>query len=250
MQKNNISTNRGALLKELEWRHSDFHSMKGLFSADSLRYLWKRATWQAVIQFDKVGKRAIDIVVSSTALILLMPVFILVALSIKWHDRGSILFWQTRVGYRGREFKFPKFRSMVANAEAIKSQLMSQNQHKEGITFKIKQDPRITPIGRLIRKTSIDELPQLLCVLKGDMSLVGPRPSLPQEVQQYSLEQRRRLDAKPGLTCFWQVEGRGDIPFSQQVVLDVRYINCHSLWLDMVLLVKTVPAVILGKGAY
>lgn len=250
MQKKNISTNRSALLKELEWRHSDFYSMKALFSADSLRYLWKRATWQAVIQFDKVGKRAIDIAVSSMALILLMPLFILVALSIKWNDRGPILFWQTRVGYRGREFKFPKFRSMVANAEAIKSQLMSQNQHKEGITFKIKQDPRITPIGRLIRKTSIDELPQLLCVLKGDMSLVGPRPSLPQEVQQYSLEQRRRLDAKPGLTCFWQVEGRGDIPFSQQVVLDVRYINSHSLWLDMVLLVKTVPAVIIGKGAY
>lgn len=139
---------------------------------------------------------------------------------------------------------------MVANAEAVKAQLMAQNQHKEGVTFKMKKDPRITPIGRFIRKTSIDELPQLYSVLIGDMSLVGPRPPVPQEVRQYNLLQRRRLDAKPGLTCFWQVEGRGDIPFTQQVELDIRYINSQSFWLDIWLLLKTVPAVLLGKGAY
>jgi lipopolysaccharide/colanic/teichoic acid biosynthesis glycosyltransferase len=139
---------------------------------------------------------------------------------------------------------------MVTNAESIKKSLMTQNKHEEGVTFKIKADPRITPIGRFIRKTSIDELPQLLCILKGDMSLVGPRPSLPQEVMLYSLKDRRRLDIKPGLTCFWQVGGRSDIPFSQQVVLDVMYIDSQSIFLDIKLLLKTIPAVIFGRGAY
>jgi lipopolysaccharide/colanic/teichoic acid biosynthesis glycosyltransferase len=169
---------------------------------------------------------------------------------VKLHDRGPILFWQQRVGQWGREFPFPKFRSMVVNAEALKASLMAQNEHKNGVTFKMKRDPRITPIGGFMRKTSIDELPQLLCVLSGDMSLVGPRPPVPQEVARYTLADRRRLDVKPGLTCYWQVEGRGDIGFAQQVDLDVRYVNSQSFWLDLLLLLKTVPAVLVGKGAY
>jgi lipopolysaccharide/colanic/teichoic acid biosynthesis glycosyltransferase len=139
---------------------------------------------------------------------------------------------------------------MVVNAEALKDTLLSQNVHKEGVTFKMKKDPRVTWIGGIIRKLSIDELPQLWCVLKGDMSLVGPRPPVPREVAQYSLADRRRLDVTPGLTCIWQVSGRGDIPFPQQVELDVQYIQSQSFWLDIKLLLKTIPAVLLGKGAY
>jgi lipopolysaccharide/colanic/teichoic acid biosynthesis glycosyltransferase len=139
---------------------------------------------------------------------------------------------------------------MVKNAEDLKNGLLAQNHHADGVTFKIKKDPRITPIGRFIRKTSIDELPQLWCVLMGDMSLVGPRPQLPNEVLKYSLAQRRRLDIKPGLTSFWQIEGRGDIPFSRQADLDIQYVDSQSIILDILLIIKTVPAVLLGKGAY
>jgi lipopolysaccharide/colanic/teichoic acid biosynthesis glycosyltransferase len=139
---------------------------------------------------------------------------------------------------------------MVLNAEQLKDQLLAHNDHLDGVTFKMKKDPRVTWIGQIIRKLSIDELPQLWCVLKGEMSLVGPRPPVSREVAQYSLADRRRLDVIPGLTCTWQVSGRGDIPFPEQVALDVDYIESHSIWLDIVLLFKTVPAVLLGKGAY
>lgn len=198
-----------------------------------------------------VAKRGMDIVLSFIALTLLAPLFLLIALAIKLYDGGPVLFWQTRVGKDGAEFPFPKFRSMVVNAEALRVQLEAANQHgAQGVTFKMRQDPRITPVGRLLRKLSLDEMPQFWCVLKGDMSLVGPRPALPKEVARYSESDRRRLGAMPGLTCIWQVEGRGDIPFPQQVELDVRYIETQSFWLDLVLLVKTVPAVLKGKGAY
>src|SRR5262249_44370183 len=160
----------------------------------------------------------------------------LVALAIKLTDWGPVLFWQIRVGRWGREFPFPKFRSMVRNAEALKEKLLTQNDHGNSVTFKMKRDPRVTTIGRIIRKLSIDELPQLWCVLKGDMSLVGPRPPVRSEVEKYTLADRRRLDAKPGLTCIWQVSGRGDIGFSKQVELDVQYIESQSLWLDFKLL--------------
>jgi lipopolysaccharide/colanic/teichoic acid biosynthesis glycosyltransferase len=216
----------------------------------SFRLAWKRNAWLFVIFGGRALKRLMDVVAASLMLVALSPLLIVVALWVKLYDGGSILFWQTRVGQWGREFPFPKFRSMVANAEALKASLMAQNEHKNGVTFKMKRDPRITPIGAFIRKASIDELPQLLCVLSGDMSLVGPRPPVPSEVARYTLADRRRLDAKPGLTCFWQVEGRGDIAFDQQVDLDVRYINSQSVWLDIWLLLKTVPAVLLGKGAY
>jgi lipopolysaccharide/colanic/teichoic acid biosynthesis glycosyltransferase len=175
---------------------------------------------------------------------------LLTALLIKLTDRGPVLFWQARVGKWGRVFPFPKFRSMVVDAEARQKELMSDNQHGDGVTFKIRRDPRVTWIGRIIRKTSIDELPQLWCVLKGDMSLVGPRPPLEKEVARYTLADRRRLDATPGITCIWQVSGRSDIPFPQQVELDVEYIEKQSIGEDLRLLIKTIPAVITGRGAY
>jgi lipopolysaccharide/colanic/teichoic acid biosynthesis glycosyltransferase len=143
-----------------------------------------------------------------------------------------------------------KFRSMVMNADALKDKLLTQNQMQGGVTFKMKNDPRITRIGKWIRKFSIDEVPQLWNVMSGDMSLVGPRPPVPREVREYSIEDRQRLLAKPGLTCFWQVAGRSEIDFAGQVRLDVEYIRSKSVWLDFMLLLKTIPAVLLGKGAY
>ncbi len=196
-------------------------------------------------------KRAMDIVVSAVALILLSPLFLILAVAIRLQDGGPALFWQNRVGLWGREFRFPKFRSMVPNAEQLKQQLAAANQHGDtGITFKIKRDPRITPIGAVIRKLSLDELPQLWCVLIGDMSLVGPRPPVPSEVARYALSDRRRLDVKPGLTCIWQVSGRSELSFEHQVKLDAEYIDSHSILLDLTLLLKTIPAIITGRGAY
>lgn len=218
--------------------------------ARRLRFWQKKYAWIVVVGGAKVVKRTIDIVVSATMLICLFPVFLAVGLSIKLTDGGPMLFWQTRVGRWGREFPFPKFRSMVVNAEQLKESIADQSHHEESVTFKMKRDPRVTWIGRIIRKVSIDELPQLWCVLKGEMSLVGPRPPIPSEVDQYSLADRRRLDAVPGLTCIWQVSGRGDIPFPEQVELDVQYIESQSLWLDIKLLLQTIPAVLLGRGAY
>ena len=215
-----------------------------------LRYLRKRYMWLGVVYGAKALKRAVDILGSLTLLVLGSPVFFMIATLIKLTDRGPILFWQTRVGVRGREFPFPKFRSMVTNAEELKQKLLAENDHGDSVTFKMKNDPRVTWIGRIIRKTSLDELPQLWCVLKGEMSLVGPRPPVPQEVEQYSLADRRRLEAIPGLTCFWQVMGRGSIPFDEQVELDVKYIESQSLWLDIKLLFQTIPAVLFGRGAY
>jgi lipopolysaccharide/colanic/teichoic acid biosynthesis glycosyltransferase len=195
-------------------------------------------------------KRAMDIVVSLVALIVLSPLLLVIAIAIRLQDGGPALFWQNRVGLWGREFRFPKFRSMVTGAEQQRMKLAAENQHGAGITFKIKRDPRITWIGGILRKLSIDELPQLWCVLRGDMSLVGPRPPLPDEVVRYALSDRRRLDVKPGLTCIWQVSGRSELCFEQQVRLDAKYIESHSILLDISLLLKTIPAIITGRGAY
>jgi lipopolysaccharide/colanic/teichoic acid biosynthesis glycosyltransferase len=216
-----------------------------------LRYWRKRYAWMTVIGGTRLLKRAMDVVFSLAALFLLFPFFVVVGLLIKLTDGGPVFFVQRRVGQFGEEFPFPKFRSMLVNAEALKDKLLQQSDHgDQSITFKMKRDPRVTWIGRLIRRASIDELPQFWCVLKGDMSLVGPRPPVPREVELYTLADRRRLDVRPGLTCIWQVSGRGDIPFDQQVQLDVRYIESQSLWVDLKLLFLTVPAVFLGKGAY
>ncbi len=216
-----------------------------------IRLSWKLYSWSFAIGGAKLAKRLVDVSTSAAALIALAPLFLLVAALIRRHDQGPILFWQKRVGRWGREFDFPKFRSMRVDAEALKDALITQNDHaKSSLTFKMKRDPRVTPIGRFIRKVSIDELPQLLCVLKGEMSLVGPRPPVPREVASYTLADRRRLDVTPGLTCIWQVSGRGDIPFDRQVALDVQYIQSHSLRFDLMLILKTIPAVLTGRGAY
>jgi lipopolysaccharide/colanic/teichoic acid biosynthesis glycosyltransferase len=214
------------------------------------RFLRKRFSWSLVVAGARFVKRLVDVVAAAGLLVALSPLFGLVALCIKLTDGGPVFFRQTRVGRWGREFPFPKFRSMVVNAERLKDSLLTVSDHGQGVTFKMKRDPRITTIGRIIRKLSIDELPQLWCVLKGDMSLVGPRPPVPREVALYTLADRRRLDVIPGLTCIWQVSGRADIPFDRQVELDVAYIQSQSFWVDVKLLLKTIPAVLLGRGAY
>ena len=209
-----------------------------------------RLAWNLSRRAGGIAKRAVDVFVAGCVLAAALPVMVLAAVLIKATDGGPVLFWQTRVGKWGRVFRFPKFRSMVVNAEALQQQIMSANLHGDGVTFKLRRDPRITWIGRILRKTSIDELPQLWCVLRGEMSLVGPRPALEKEVARYSLDDRRRLDAIPGLTCIWQVSGRSEIPFPQQVRMDAEYIERQSLREDFRLLLKTIPAVITGRGAY
>ncbi len=215
-----------------------------------LRLQAKLLLWKAVIFFAHGLKRVLDVVVSGTALIAAAPLFLVVAYLIKREDGGPVFFQQQRVGYRGKLFPMWKFRSMVLNAEEIKAQLLSQNEMQGGVIFKMKDDPRITKIGRFIRKYSIDELPQLWNVFVGQMSLVGPRPPVPKEVELYSAEDRQRLLAKPGLTCIWQVSGRSEIDFAGQVQLDLAYIRSASIWTDIKLLFATIPAVLLGKGAY
>jgi lipopolysaccharide/colanic/teichoic acid biosynthesis glycosyltransferase len=196
------------------------------------------------------SKRAMDIVLASIGLLLLSPVFLIVAVLIKLTSRGPVSFVQTRVGRGGKEFNCYKFRSMVANAEEMQQELGAQNQHVDDRTFKMRRDPRVTTIGQCLRKTSIDELPQLLNVLKGEMSIVGPRPPLPREVARYQRHELRRLDVLPGLTCIWQVCGRGDVPFPKQVEMDIAYVEQQSLLLDLKLIAMTIPAVVCGKGAY
>jgi exopolysaccharide biosynthesis polyprenyl glycosylphosphotransferase len=209
----------------------------------------KRVSWTCVVFGAEFIKRFIDVLISAMALVLLSPLFAFVALLIKLEDRGPVFFGQRRVGKWGREFKMFKFRSMSVDAEARFQTVLEQNSHASGVTFKLKNDPRITKIGKWLRKFSIDEFPQFYNVLIGDMSLVGPRPPVPREVAMYSPADRRRLEVTPGLTCFWQIGGRADIDFPEQVQLDVQYIESQSFWLDMKILLKTVPAVLLGRGA-
>ena len=215
-----------------------------------LRLHAKLWVWKTVLFLSHGLKRALDIVGASAAIMGAFPIFAGTALLIKREDGGPIFFRQNRVGYHGKLFPMWKFRSMVVNADAVKEQLKSQNEMTGGVIFKMKDDPRITKVGKVIRKYSIDELPQFWNVLVGDMSLVGPRPPLPREVAEYSAEDRQRLLAKPGITCLWQVSGRSEIDFSGQVRLDLAYIHSSSVWIDLKLLFLTIPAVLLGKGAY
>ncbi|ENH98101.1 priming glycosyltransferase [Gracilibacillus halophilus YIM-C55.5] len=195
-------------------------------------------------------KRMMDICLSIIGLILLSPIFIITAILIKIEDpKGPILFNQNRVGKLEKQFKMYKFRSMVSNAEELKLRLLDQNE-AEGPVFKIKDDPRVTKVGRFIRKTSIDELPQLINVLKGQMSLVGPRPPLPDEVAQYNTYEKQRLLVKPGLTCYWQVSGRSNLGFEEWVELDVKYIEERNLLLDIKLIFKTFIVLFGSKDAY
>jgi lipopolysaccharide/colanic/teichoic acid biosynthesis glycosyltransferase len=211
---------------------------------------WKRLMWRWVIGGAHVTKRTLDLIGSCVALVLLSPLFAGIALLIKLEDGGPILFRQVRVGRHGREFLMLKFRSMRVDAEARLQELLAKNKHQVGVTFKIKNDPRMTVVGRWIRRFSFDELPQFWNVFRGDMSLVGPRPPVPREVALYSLADRRRLAVKPGLTCIWQISGRAEIDFPGQVQLDVRYIESRSFWQDVRIICKTVPAILSGTGAY
>lgn len=193
-------------------------------------------------------KRVFDIVVSSFALLLMSPLLLITGIAIKLNSNGPVFFTQTRCGLNGRKFMLYKFRSMFMNSDMKKKELARANE-MDGPVFKMKRDPRVTPVGRFIRKFSIDELPQLLNILKGDMSVVGPRPPLPAEVELYEYWQRRRLSLRPGLTCIWQVSGRNKISFKKWMEMDLRYIDNWSLWLDLKLFVKTFFVVIFGYGA-
>ena len=195
-------------------------------------------------------KRNLDIAIAGSALLALSPLLLATITLIKLESPGAAFFSQIRVGKNGKTFTMWKFRSMYVDAEARKAELERDNEMSGGVLFKMKNDPRITRIGRFIRKFSIDELPQIWNVLCGDMSIVGPRPAIPNEVEQYSLQDRQRLRLKPGITCIWQVSGRSDIPFKQQVELDRRYISQTSLMTDITLILKTIPAVITAKGSY
>lgn len=214
-----------------------------------LRFTIKKVMWITVVEGSRALKRGVDIISALIGLLLFSPVFAITALLIKLEDGGPAVFASDRAGKWGKKFKMYKFRSMVMGAEDMKEELLPQNE-TGGVIFKMKTDPRITKVGRLIRKLSIDELPQLYNVLKGDMSLVGPRPHPPKEVELYTLTDRRRLELIPGITCFWQVSGRSDINFDTQVRLDIQYIESQSFWGDIKLLLKTIPAVLSGKGAY
>jgi lipopolysaccharide/colanic/teichoic acid biosynthesis glycosyltransferase len=227
---------RVAKIPARSWRRTRRRSERTLHAAREKTY--------------RIAKRAFDLSFAAALLLLSSPLLLLIAAAIKLTDGGPVLFWQKRVGMWGQTFDFPKFRSMVLGADKIVDALRDHNHHGDSITFKIKRDPRVTWVGRLIRRFSLDEFPQLWCVVRGQMSLVGPRPALPREVSYYTQEHRRRLSVRPGLTCIWQVSGRADVPFDRQVQMDVEYVESHNFWLDLRLVASTVPAVITGRGAY
>lgn len=200
------------------------------------------------LKFYEICKRGIDIIGAGSGLLLLSPVIAIVACAVKFTSKGPIFFSQKRVGKNGQLFDMYKFRSMVVNAEELKEKLAHQNE-MSGPMFKMKDDPRVTKVGKFIRKTSLDELPQLWNVLKGDMSLVGPRPSLPKEVKQFEKWMYKRLTVKPGLTCYWQVSGRNNIDFEDWMKLDCRYVDERNLWIDIKLIFKTVGVLFGDKNA-
>ncbi|MGI6706288.1 MAG: sugar transferase [Clostridia bacterium] len=196
-----------------------------------------------------VVKRLMDIFISIIGMIVLSPVFMLTALAIKVESKGPVLFRQVRTGKNGKEFVMLKFRSMVMNAEELLTKLKTLNE-LDGPAFKIKDDPRVTRVGEFIRRTSIEELPQLFNVLVGDMSIVGPRPPIPHEVAEYTPYQMQRLLVKPGITCLWQISGRSNLSFKKWMELDLKSIQERSLWLDIKIMVKTIPVVLKSDGAY
>ena len=222
------------LLKQLQIEEFDGKNIVTLFREQMLLHL--------------LAKRVTDIAVSLASLVLLSPVMLVAAVAIKLTSPGPVFFVQERVGMNKRRFPLYKFRSMVANAEQARAELGALNE-MDGPVFKIRNDPRITPIGRLLRRTSIDELPQLFNVLRGQMSLVGPRPPLPNEVDEYEWMYRKRLSIKPGVTCIWQVRGRNNASFKQWMEWDREYIENWSLWLDLKILLQTIPVVLLCRGA-
>ncbi len=197
----------------------------------------------------RAAKRAMDLVLGSLLLLLFLPVIVVLVVAIRLDSPGPAIFTQTRVGRDGTTFRLLKFRSMQQGAEGQREELEVLNECT-GPVFKIRDDPRVTRVGRVMRRLSFDELPQLINVVMGQMSLVGPRPPLPTEVAVYSDRHRRRLLVKPGLTCIWQTSGRSDLGFEEWVDLDIQYIETWTLWLDVKLLLRTLPAVVSGRGAY
>jgi exopolysaccharide biosynthesis polyprenyl glycosylphosphotransferase len=223
--------------KRAQLRQSDFAGIPLIIFQTSVAKEWQL-----------FFKRYFDLFISFFAVLILSPVFIITAIGIKLTSRGPIFFRQVRSGMNGRKFVVYKFRSMIVGAEVRKRELQRQNEMR-GPVFKMKRDPRITRFGRFIRRFSIDELPQLFNVLRGNMSLVGPRPPLPTEVEMYESWQRRRLSMKPGITCIWQVSGRNKIDFDRWMEMDLQYIDNFSLWLDFKILVRTIFVVLTGYGA-
>jgi len=230
---------------------ADIFNLKKLRSrADSIAGRQHIATYRPRPEgWPMVAKRALDLAGSGVLLVLLSPLLALVALLIRRTSKGPVFFLQERVGYNKRTFKIYKFRTMVPDAEKLQAGLEEQNE-AGGPVFKIKEDPRITPIGKFLRRSSIDELPQLINVFKGDMSLVGPRPLPVRDYQGFNEDwQRRRFSVRPGITCLWQVTGRSSITFDQWMRLDLQYLDEWSFWLDLKILARTVPAVLKGSGA-
>jgi exopolysaccharide biosynthesis polyprenyl glycosylphosphotransferase len=232
-----------------------FHLQSDVLSFDGLNPRMSTLNRQYFLSFRNTPenylafmvKRGLDYLIATTVLILTAPVMAIISLLIKLEDGGPIFFTQTRVGKHGRHFKCLKFRTMVPNAESLKEKLMDLNE-QDGPVFKIKDDPRITQIGKFLRKTSIDEFPQFINVLMGDMSVVGPRPPVPDEVKQYKRSLTRRLSINPGITCTWQVSGRNNIPFDKWMEMDLHYIDNWSLKLDFIIMMKTFKVIFSGNG--
>lgn len=205
-------------------------------------YREKRAVYKLI-------KRLMDVLLSAAALLVLSPVFLITAVVIKCEDRGPVFFVQQRAGKDMKPFSIYKFRSMYVNADEKMAEMMKHNE-QTGHAFKIKDDPRITRVGKVIRRFSIDELPQLINIIKGDMSIVGPRPILTFQMEACSPYERQRLVVKPGLTCYWQIGGRADVTWEEWVELDLDYIEDMGLWTDLKMILRTVPVVFSGDGAY
>ncbi|MFZ5918248.1 MAG: sugar transferase [Chloroflexota bacterium] len=238
--------------QDLQQQILDMYDDRGLRTSNfwrRLRFVLTVTSWIVLTRFKRSLKRAFDFLAALILLLGLSPLMLLTALAVKLDSPGPVFFKQIRVGKWGRTFGCYKFRSMYTDAEERKKELMAFNE-ADGPVFKMKNDPRITRVGRIIRKLSIDELPQLFNVLKGEMSLVGPRPPVPGEVAQYEYDQRRRLDAVPGITGLQQVSGRSDMDFDRWVALDVQYIEQQSFLYDIKILLKTIPAVLFSRGAY
>ena len=241
---NHAPDDRNRMIEKLHGRYA-----VGSAPAARFRYWRKKLLWRAVIGGSLALKRLLDLIGAVFGLVVFAPIFALTALCILIEDGPPVLYKQIRVGRRGKPFAMYKFRSMVKNAESLKDELVGQNE-SGGVIFKIRRDPRITKVGRIVRKLSIDELPQFWNVFTGAMSLVGPRPPVPGEVRQYGVDHLYRLEVKPGITCLWQIKGRSELTFEQQVALDRQYIESRSFLLDLVILLKTIPAVLSGRGAY
>jgi lipopolysaccharide/colanic/teichoic acid biosynthesis glycosyltransferase len=216
----------------------------------SLRRAYTRA-YLSLLALGPAVRRAIDVCTTGLGLLVLSPLLTLVAVAIRIDSKGPLFFAQERIGEHGRRFKMWKFRTMVVNADALKDQLAKQcATATDGVRFKMVRDPRVTRVGAVLRKFSIDELPQLFNVLRGDMTLLGPRPAIWREVARYDKRALRRLEVKPGLTCLWQVSGRSDLSFAQQVELDLEYVDRVQPKDELRIVLQTVPAVLTGRGAY